>query len=38
MVKGKENELFRLLSIVEKLIIKIISIAGWFKILIDIIK
>lgn len=36
-MKGKEKELFKLLDIVEKLLIKVISIVGWIKILIDII-
>ena len=34
---SKEKELFKLLEIAEKLIIKIISVVGWLKILIDII-
>jgi len=34
---SKEKELFKLLAIVEKLVIRIISIIGWIKILIDII-
>jgi hypothetical protein len=34
----KIKELFRLLTIVEKLIIRIISIIGWIKILIGILK
>lgn len=32
----KTKELFKLLEIAEKLIIKIISVVGWLKILIDI--
>lgn len=39
MLKDKKTkELFKLLAIAEKLIIKIISIIGWLKILLDIIK
>jgi len=34
----QEKKLFNLLGIVEKLLIKVISIVGWYKILIDIIK
>lgn len=37
MKDGKIKELFKLLAIAEKLIIKIISLVGWIKILIDII-
>lgn len=36
-MKDKLKELSKLLTTIEKLIIKIISIAGWLKILIDII-
>lgn len=36
-LKDKLKELSKLLTTIEKLIIKIISIAGWLKILIDII-
>ncbi len=36
-MKDKLKELSKLLATIEKLIIKIISIAGWLKILIDII-
>jgi len=38
MKDKKEKELFRLLDTAEKLLIKIISIIGWIKIIIDIIK
>lgn len=37
-MKDKEKELFDLLETLEKLLIKIISVVGWLKILIDIIK
>ena len=37
MKDPKEKELFKLLATIEKLIIKIISIIGWIKILIDVI-
>lgn len=36
-MKDKLKELSKLLTTIEKLMIKIISIAGWLKILIDII-
>lgn len=34
----KTKELFKLLTIVEKLLIRIISIVGWLKILIDMLR
>lgn len=34
---NKTKELFKILNTIEKLVIKIISIIGWIKILIDII-
>lgn len=37
-MEDKIKELSKLLSAIEKLLIKIISIAGWVKLLIDIIK
>lgn len=35
MKDEKIKELFKLLTVVEKLVIKIISVVGWIKILID---